>query len=110
MTRIVYATVVSVIFGCFALLPPAQAVLPPPEGGYPGNNTAVGDNALQNLTTGTNNTALGFRALHARGDVRRRQGPGLRQLRAREYVQVSLRSGLSSERLQTTKTCCSSYL
>jgi len=64
MTRIVYATVVSVIFGCFALLPPAQAVLPPPEGGYPGNNTAVGDNALQNLTTGTNNTALGFRALH----------------------------------------------
>src|SRR6478672_11830646 len=64
MTRIVYATVVSVIFGCFALLPPAQAVLPPPEGGYPGNNTAVGDNALQNLTTGINNTALGYRALH----------------------------------------------
>ena len=64
MTRIVYATVVSVIFGCFALLPQAQAVLPPPEGGYPGNNTAVGNNALQNLTTGTNNTALGFRALH----------------------------------------------
>ena len=49
---------------CLGLLPTAQAVNPPPEGGYPGNNTAVGDNALQNLTTGTNNTALGFRALH----------------------------------------------
>jgi hypothetical protein len=34
MTRIVYATVVSVIFGCFTLLPRAQAVLPPPDGGY----------------------------------------------------------------------------
>jgi len=49
---------------CLGLLPTAQAVNPPPEGGYPGNNTAVGDNALNSLTTGTNNTALGFRALH----------------------------------------------
>ena len=49
---------------CLGLLPTAQAVNPPPEGGYPGNNTAVGDNALQNLTTGINNTALGYRALH----------------------------------------------
>jgi len=64
MTRIPYATVVSVIFGCLALLPSAQAVNPPPEGGYPGSNTAVGDNALQNLTTGIANTALGYRALH----------------------------------------------
>ena len=49
---------------CLGLLPTAQAVNPPPEGGYPGNNTALGDNALQNLTTGINNTALGYRALH----------------------------------------------
>jgi len=49
---------------CLGLLPTAHAVNPPPEGGYPGNNTAVGDNALNSLTTGTNNTALGFRALH----------------------------------------------
>lgn len=49
---------------CLGLLPTAQAVNPPPEGGYPGNNTAVGDNALFSLTTGINNTALGFRALH----------------------------------------------
>ena len=50
--------------GCFVFLPTARAVDPPPQGGYPGNNTAVGENALFSLTTGTNNTALGFRALH----------------------------------------------
>jgi len=43
----------------FALSPPAQAVTPPPDGGYPGFNTAEGDNALFSLTTGTNNTATG---------------------------------------------------
>ena len=56
--------VTALLLTCLEVTPHAQAVNPPPEGGYPGNNTAVGDNALQNLTTGTNNTALGFRALH----------------------------------------------
>src|SRR4029077_2022787 len=51
----------------FALLPVSRAVLPPPtpDGGYPGFNTAEGDNALFNLTTGTNNTALGANALQS---------------------------------------------
>jgi hypothetical protein len=44
-------------------LPQAQAVTPAPDGGYPGFNTAEGDGALQNLTSGTSNTALGFDAL-----------------------------------------------
>jgi len=56
--------VTALLLTCLEVTPHAQAVNPPPEGGYPGNNTAVGDNALQNLTTGTNNTALGYRALH----------------------------------------------
>jgi len=47
----------------FALSPPAQAVTPPPDGGYPGFNTAEGQNALFSLTTGTANTATGFNAL-----------------------------------------------
>jgi hypothetical protein len=48
---------------CFALSPSAQAVVPAPDGGYPGQNTAEGENALFNLTTGSENTAIGFRAL-----------------------------------------------
>jgi hypothetical protein len=33
------------VLGCFALSPAAQAVLPPPDGGYSGQNTAEGDDA-----------------------------------------------------------------
>jgi hypothetical protein len=43
--------------------PKVQAVDPPPGGGYPDGNTAVGTEALLDLTTGQHNTALGFRAL-----------------------------------------------
>jgi trimeric autotransporter adhesin len=48
---------------CFALSPTVRAVDPPPDGGYPNGNTAEGDNALQNLTTGDANTAIGNEAL-----------------------------------------------
>src|SRR5882757_7275090 len=47
----------------FALSPAARGVLPAPDGGYPGENTAEGDNALFSLTTGVSNTAIGFDAL-----------------------------------------------
>jgi hypothetical protein len=47
-----------------ALSPITQAVTPPPVGGYSGQNTATGDYALFNLTTGTRNTAIGFWALN----------------------------------------------
>ncbi len=45
------------------LSPVAQAVSPPPDGGYPGRNTAEGDSALHSLTFGADNTAIGFKAL-----------------------------------------------
>jgi len=48
---------------CFALMHGAHAVTPPPDGDYPGGNTAEGYDGLFNLTTGTYNTALGFWAL-----------------------------------------------
>jgi hypothetical protein len=48
---------------CFAALPLAHAVVPAPDGGYPGNNTAEGNNALFSLTNGIWNTAIGFEAL-----------------------------------------------
>jgi hypothetical protein len=43
----------------------AQAVTPPPDGGYPGLNTAEGQSTLFNLTTGSANTALGWSSLRS---------------------------------------------
>ena len=52
---------------CFGLSPTAKALLPapPPDGGYPGGNTAEGVNALHDVNTavGINNTAVGSNAL-----------------------------------------------
>jgi hypothetical protein len=48
---------------CFAVPPPAQAVVPPPDGGYSNFTTAEGTNALKNLTTGSGNTAAGWYSL-----------------------------------------------
>ena len=48
---------------CFAILPEIQAVSPPPDGGYPGENTAEGASALLHLNGGTNNTAVGWASL-----------------------------------------------
>ena len=44
---------------CFVLSPKAQAVSPPPDGGYPNFTTAEGNNALKALTSGIGNTAIG---------------------------------------------------
>jgi hypothetical protein len=51
------------ILAWLALAPAARAVSPPPDGGYPGDNTAEGQNALFSLTTGGFNTAVGFFSL-----------------------------------------------
>ena len=56
------ATVTLTVIG-IALSPKAQAVVPPPDGGYPGGNTAEGLNALLSLTTGQHNTAVGLNSL-----------------------------------------------
>jgi hypothetical protein len=45
------------------LSPSALAIDPPPDGGYPGGNTAEGQNALLSLTSGMYNTAVGFDSL-----------------------------------------------
>src|SRR5712692_3050150 len=54
---------VTLALACFALSPTARAVNPAPDGGYPGQNTAEGDDALFSLTSGGDNTAVGFSAL-----------------------------------------------
>jgi trimeric autotransporter adhesin len=60
-----YFILTAIALGLLALCPRMQAVIPPPGGGYPGANTAAGDGALLNLTTGDWNTAIGFVSLTA---------------------------------------------
>src|SRR5207237_7746586 len=58
---------IPLVLAAFALSPTAQAQLsPPPDGGYAGDNTAEGTDALFSLTTGTENTAIGFDALYSK--------------------------------------------
>src|SRR5215469_1668004 len=51
------------VLSCLALSPGSKAVSPPPDGGYPGGNTAEGTDALLSLSSGTDNTAIGADAL-----------------------------------------------
>jgi hypothetical protein len=51
------------LLACFALSQRALAVIPAPDGGYPGGNTAEGQLALGSLTTGIYNNAVGIYSL-----------------------------------------------
>jgi hypothetical protein len=54
---------VALTLTCFVLSPSSRAVSPAPDGGYTGGNTAEGQSALFNLSTGLKNTADGYFAL-----------------------------------------------
>jgi trimeric autotransporter adhesin len=60
----VAGVLIALVLACIALLPRVQAVVPAPDGGYPGGNTAEGTDALLSLTSGTNNTAVGWFSLN----------------------------------------------
>lgn len=62
----------------FGLARQAQAVSPPPDGGYAGANTAEGQNALFSLTTGVYNAAVGWFSLesNATGNANTAVGAG----------------------------------
>jgi uncharacterized coiled-coil protein SlyX len=65
ITKIVYVVLALLAVDSFALLQRAQAVLPAPDGGYPGGNTAEGQQALLSLSGGGFNTAVGFISLRS---------------------------------------------
>jgi uncharacterized coiled-coil protein SlyX len=56
---------VALALGTLGLVQRAEALSPPPDGGYPGGNTAEGQAALFNLTSGTFNTAVGLLSLNS---------------------------------------------
>jgi Chaperone of endosialidase len=59
-----YFILTAIALGFLALSPGMRAVTPAPDGGYPGNNTAEGQNALLSLHTASiNNTAVGWSSL-----------------------------------------------
>src|SRR6478735_5129701 len=55
--------VVTLALCAFPFAQHTQAVAPAPDGGYPGGNTAEGQQALLSLTTGTYNTVVGWFSL-----------------------------------------------
>ena len=58
-----YCILIAIALSLLALAPETRAVTPAPDGGYPGANTAEGQDALFSLTTGGYNTAIGFESL-----------------------------------------------
>jgi len=57
--RNITCTTIALALGFVALCPMAQAVIPAPDGGYPGGNTGIGYFALHNNVTGSGNIAIG---------------------------------------------------
>ena len=57
------SVLILLLLACIGVASKVEAVSPPPDGGYPGGNTAEGQAALFSLTTGTGNTATGFKTL-----------------------------------------------
>jgi hypothetical protein len=68
--------IIAIVLGSFGLLPQMQAVVPPPDGCYPGFTTAEGCDALNSLTTGAGNTAIGWRSLFFNTDADFNTGVG----------------------------------
>jgi hypothetical protein len=54
---------IQLLIAFVVFVPRTRAATPPTDGGYPGGNTAEGQDALLSLTTGTYNTAVGFLSL-----------------------------------------------
>jgi hypothetical protein len=77
ITNMMYPTLVALSVVCFGLSPTAQAQLsPPPGGGYPNQNTALGADALFSLTVGGDNTAIGTNALYSNSEGNRNTATG----------------------------------
>jgi trimeric autotransporter adhesin len=78
------------------------AVSPPPDGDYPGNNTAEGGGALFSLTSGINNTALGARALFTNNTGRFNTATGSVALERNQSGSVNTATGYNALFSNTT--------
>jgi Chaperone of endosialidase len=87
---------------CFALSPTARAVSPPPDGGYPGGNTAEGNAALRDLTTGEFNTAVGASALRNNTSGNQNTAVGADALRFNTTGSFNTANGAEALQFNTT--------
>jgi hypothetical protein len=74
--KITITTIILMALGCFAMSPQIQAVIPPPDGCYPGFTTAEGCKALSSLMGGAGNTGLGWYSLASDGTGNYNTGVG----------------------------------
>jgi hypothetical protein len=103
ITNIIYPAFALFAFACFALSPNLQAQLsPPPDGGYPDETTAEGDDALFSLTDGVANTALGFNALYSNTSGSFNVATGRRALETNDTGQENTALGASALRFNIT--------
>jgi hypothetical protein len=66
--KILLSLFIGCALGGLGVLPKAHAIVPPPDGGYPGFTTAEGQNALFSLSTGVANTGVGWFSLWSNTD------------------------------------------
>ena len=88
----------------FALSPAARAVDPPPDGGYPNQNTAEGEDALFSLTTGSNNTAIGEDALFSNTTGSNNTATGVSTLQRNTTGSNNAATGVSALQRNTNGT------
>jgi hypothetical protein len=62
-TMIIMKTTPLILLAAFTCVSTALALDAPPDGGYPSQNIAEGEDAFFSLTSGADNTAMGFDAL-----------------------------------------------
>jgi hypothetical protein len=95
---------IALMLACFVLSPQAQAVIPVPDGGYPNENTAEGENALFSLdtTSGSGNTAVGFDALFSTVSGLSNTAVGVRALQENTTGDVNTAVGIAALEGNTT--------
>jgi len=87
---------------CAAAAPKAFGVVPAPDGGYAGNNTAEGTQALQSLSGGIDNTALGFQVLFHNTTGNSNTAEGFRALFANTNGHQNTATGVNALLSNTT--------
>jgi len=100
-----------IILAAIAVSSAVHAVSPPPDGGYPNQNTAEGQEALFFLTSGFDNTAVGYQALSENTTGSENTGAGIQALMSNTSgsLNTALGAGALSNNTTGTHNTASGY-